>query len=244
MTLDVCPSSYSGFKADSPKLTCGCAPDALKKGSLWGANPYHYDSSICRAAVHAGTISAQTGGQIVVTPEQATVFPAVARHGVESSAWGEGFGFRVAAVPGMLPPPRPTSPVSPVVDAAGRPIQAPIAETLRTQRTVQVYINFVTGKADLQPSAEPVLRELLATLKGDQTLRVDLIGHTDSVGSSDHNKDLSERRAAAVYFWLVRNGIQRDRLRSSGRGFTEPIADNATAEGRGLNRRVEVKAID
>ena len=99
MTLDVCPSNYGGFDADAPRLTCGCAPEALKGGYVLGANPYYYQSSICRAALHAGVIGAQ-GGEVVVTPEKATVFPAVTRHGVASTSWGAGFGFRVAAAGG------------------------------------------------------------------------------------------------------------------------------------------------
>ena len=69
-----------------------------------------------------------------------------------------------------------------------------------------------------------------------------LIGHTDSQGSAPHNLDLSQRRAAAVYLWLIQRGVDSGRLRSDGRGLMEPIADNATEQGRALNRRVEVKA--
>jgi outer membrane protein OmpA-like peptidoglycan-associated protein len=242
MALDICPTSYGGFDADAPPLTCGCPPGAGKDGTVYGANPYYWQSAICRAALHAGVIGVQ-GGQVLVTSDKAPVFPAVNRNGIVGNSFSAGTGFRVAAIPGAAaaaPPPAKT----PATDAAGRPVQAPIAETLRTQRRVQVYINFVTDKADLQPSAEPVLRELLTTLQNDPGLRVDLIGHTDSNGSSAHNQDLSDRRAATVYLWLTRKGIARDRLRSSGRGFTEPLADNATAEGRALNRRVEVKAMD
>jgi OOP family OmpA-OmpF porin len=104
-----------------------------------------------------------------------------------------------------------------LVDASGRPIQAPIAETLRAAGKVQVYVNFVTDSAQLQSSSDPVLNELLKTLKDSPELRVDLVGHTDSTGSGAHNHDLSERRAASVYLWLVQQGVSRERLRSSGR---------------------------
>ena len=241
MTLDVCPTNYGGFPEDAPPLRCNCPPGAAKEGSVYGANPYYWQSAVCRAALHAGVISMQ-GGQVLVTPDKAPVFPAVTRNGVGGASFGQGAGFLVAAIPGVTIPHPSAQP--PIFDAAGQPVQAPIAETLRAQRHVQVYINFVTDKADLQPSAEPVLQELLATLRDDPGLRVDLVGHTDSNGTSAHNQDLSERRAATVYFWLIRHGISRDRLLSSGRGFMEPIADNATTEGRALNRRVEVKALD
>lgn len=131
------------------------------------------------------------------------------------------------------------------MDAAGKPIQAPIAPTLKATGHVQVYVNFVTDSAQLQPSSTPVLNELAATLGASPDLKVDLIGHTDSVGSDAYNQDLSKRRAASVYLWLVQHGIAHDRLQSEGLGFLEPIASNEIAEGRVvLNRRVEVKTTD
>jgi outer membrane protein OmpA-like peptidoglycan-associated protein len=89
-----------------------------------------------------------------------------------------------------------------------------------------------------------VLQELLATLQGAPELKVELIGHTDSQGSAPYNLDLSQRRAAGVYLWLIQHGVESGRLRSDGRGLMEPIADNDTDAGRALNRRVEVKAIN
>jgi outer membrane protein OmpA-like peptidoglycan-associated protein len=239
LTLDICPIDYGSFPADAPPLTCGCSADTVKTGTVWGANPYYYQSGLCRAALHAGAIGAE-GGKIEVKPEKAAFFPAVSRNGVEARSSGEGTGFRVTAVPGAAAPvgaaPRPA------VDASGKPIQAPIASTLRETGRVQLYINFATDQDKPLPSSEAVLQELLATLQGDKALRVILIGHTDSQGSAPHNLDLSQRRAAAVYLWLVQRGVDPGRLRSDGRGLMEPIADNTSESGRALNRRVEVKA--
>ena len=67
-----------------------------------------------------------------------------------------------------------------------------------------------------------------------------VVGHTDSKGSDVYNQDLSEQRAQAVMAWLVANGVDADRLSAEGRGEGEPVADNATAEGRAQNRRVEL----
>src|SRR5690349_20974626 len=83
MTLDVCPNSYEGFNGESPPLTCGCAPEATKHGQVFGANPFYWQSGICRAALHAGVIGAN-GGQVIITPEKAPVFPEVTRNGVSS----------------------------------------------------------------------------------------------------------------------------------------------------------------
>jgi outer membrane protein OmpA-like peptidoglycan-associated protein len=237
--LDICPTNYGSFPEDAPALTCGCSAAAVKAGNVRGANPYYYQSSLCRAALHAG-VTGPEGGKIVVKPEKATVFPAVTRNNVKGDSWGEGMGFRVAAVPGAAPV--AAAPPAPSVDQAGKPIQAPIAATLRATGRVQLYINFATDQDKPLPSSEPVLRELLATLQGDPALRVVLIGHTDSQGSAPHNLDLSQRRAAAVYLWLIQKGVDSGRLRSDGRGLMEPIGDNANETGRALNRRVEVKA--
>ena len=65
-------------------------------------------------------------------------------------------------------------------------------------------------------------------------------GHTDSVGSEAYNQRLAEARAEAVKAYLVRHGVDVKRVRAIGKGKTEPVADNATAEGRARNRRVDV----
>jgi len=238
VTLDICPTDYGSFPEDAPPLTCGCSAAAVTTGTIWGANPYYYQSALCRAALHAGAIGAE-GGKIAVKPEKAAFFPSVNRNGVGAASSSEGMGFRVTAVPGAGPV--AAAPV-PTVDSTGKPIQAPIAATLRATGRVQLYINFATDQARPLPSSEPVLQELLATLQQDTALRVELIGHTDTQGSAPYNLDLSQRRAAAVYLWLIQHGVESGRLRSDGRGLMEPIADNTTESGRALNRRVEVKS--
>jgi outer membrane protein OmpA-like peptidoglycan-associated protein len=235
--MEFCPDNYHEFPTDGPALTCGCTAEASTPGraSVFGDKVYAGNSSLCLAARHAGVITGR-GGKIVVTPVPAPdadpPFPSVLRNGIQSYGSAPlGPSFRVSSA-------------NPAADPPARPSQPPIAETLRAQGRVQVYINFDTDKASLQPSAEPVLRELLAALNSRPELRVDLIGHTDAVGSAAHNQDLSTRRAATVLTWLVQHGIVPSRLQSSGRGSTEPIADNTSELGRALNRRVEVKALN
>ena len=242
LTMEICPNRYNSIPMDTPPITCGCSAETAKRNdTVWGANPYYYASSICRAAVHAGAIGAQ-GGQVTVTPApKVPFFPAVTKNGVASSSASADNGFRImvsAAVPSTSPP------AAPAVDATGKPIQAPIAETLKSVGRVQVYINFATASDRIEPSSAAVLGELLTTLRNAPALRIELVGHTDSQGSAPYNLDLSHRRAASVYAWLAQRGVDRERLRSSGRGLLEPIADNDSEQGRALNRRVEVKAVN
>ena len=124
---------------------------------------------------------------------------AMSLNGRYLNRYGESKGFRIVIAAG--------EPVGPAVDKAGNPVQAPIAETLRETGRVQLYINFATDQDKPLPSSEPVLQELLATIEGDNALRLELIGHTDSQGSAPYNLDLSQRRAAAVYLWLVQHGV-------------------------------------
>ena len=235
--MEFCPQNYQEFPTDGPPLTCGCTAEASTPGraSVFGDKVYAGNSSLCLAARHTGVITGR-GGKIIVTPvatpDAEPPFPSVLRNGIQSyNSAPLGPSFRVASA-------------NPVPAAPAATAQQPIAETLRAQGRVQVYINFDTDKASLQPSADRVLRELLAALTSRPELRAGLIGHTDAMGSAAHNQDLSARRAAAVMAWLVQHGVASFRLQSSGRGSAEPLADNASELGRALNRRVEVKALD
>lgn len=100
-------------------------------------------------------------------------------------------------------------------------------------------VYFKTGKADILPKSYRVLNELARVIEAQQTIRVVIEGHTDDRGSEDANKDLSQRRAAAVREYLMGQGIDGDRLTAVGYGEERPIASNQTATGRATNRRVE-----
>ncbi|MCA9717291.1 MAG: OmpA family protein, partial [Myxococcales bacterium] len=71
------------------------------------------------------------------------------------------------------------------------------------------------------------------------SIRIEISGHTDSIGDPEYNKDLSRRRAEAVKSYLVENGIAPDRVETRGAGMDEPVASNQTAAGRAKNRRIE-----
>ena len=72
-------------------------------------------------------------------------------------------------------------------------------------------------------------------------LEATLNGHTDNVGGQDYNKDLSERRARAVRNYLISKGIDPGMVKSEGFGFSKPVAENDTEDGRAQNRRVEIR---
>ncbi len=102
---------------------------------------------------------------------------------------------------------------------------------------------FETGSAVLRPGAEARLRPLAGFLRANPAVRVRIDGNTDSVGSADSNLQLSRDRAASVASALEAMGVDADRFRLAGHGEAMPVASNATASGRQLNRRVEVTLI-
>ncbi len=100
-------------------------------------------------------------------------------------------------------------------------------------------IFFDTDKWELKPESEVELKKLVVLLKDNPNMKIEIAGHTDNIGSREHNLTLSENRAKAVCDYLVSKGISRGRLTYKGYGFDKPIGTNDTEEGRALNRRTE-----
>jgi outer membrane protein OmpA-like peptidoglycan-associated protein len=99
---------------------------------------------------------------------------------------------------------------------------------------------FEFNKSTLQPASDPVLQKVADLLAKDSTLKLEVQGHTDNVGSDAYNQTLSEARARSVADWLTKHGAATARLSAKGYGKTMPVADNNTDEGRAKNRRVEI----
>jgi len=99
---------------------------------------------------------------------------------------------------------------------------------------------FETDSADLAPGAMRTINRLAEYLNDNEGTRIIIEGHTDSRGSEEHNRQLSQRRAQAVADALVSRGVPSDRFEVIGRGEQLPVASNATAAGRQQNRRVEI----
>ncbi len=104
-------------------------------------------------------------------------------------------------------------------------------------------IFFNTASHELLPASNAELSKLTGLMKANPTLRIELGGHTDSVGKDEANMALSERRAQAVRDHLMANGIDGVRIIAKGYGRTKPIATNDTEEGRALNRRTEITVL-
>ena len=102
-------------------------------------------------------------------------------------------------------------------------------------------VNFEFDSAKLTPDSTAFLNEAVQILKRHSDLKVEIAGHTDSVGNDDYNMGLSKRRAQAVADYLIANGATAANIFVKGYGETDPVADNGTAEGRAANRRVELR---
>jgi len=104
-------------------------------------------------------------------------------------------------------------------------------------------VNFAFNSAELTPESKKILDQDrdVARLKGEPDIRVEVAGHTDSVGSDAYNQKLSERRAQSVVDYLVSIGVDPKRLKAVGYGKKQPVASNDTEAGRAQNRRVELQ---
>ena len=102
---------------------------------------------------------------------------------------------------------------------------------------------FDLGKATLKPESAPELKRILQVMAENKTLVIEISGHTDNTGSDEINTKLSLERANAVKENLLKGGIDQARIKTKGYGKSKPKADNATEEGRQINRRVEIEIL-
>lgn len=101
-------------------------------------------------------------------------------------------------------------------------------------------ILFATNSSTLSDASRDALANFGTTLKNNPDTYIRIIGHTDNTGNVDYNQTLSEKRAKSVDDYLKLQGVAPSRMTYEGKGIHEPVASNATAEGRSLNRRVEI----
>ena len=162
------------------------------------------------------------------------------------------FADAMAANPDLLPPERapagdadsdgvtddkdkcPDTPKGTRVDHTGCPLK---------EVTILKGVNFDFDKATLRPDALPILDDAVAVMRRYPEIKVEIAGHTDSVGTDEYNLDLSDRRARAVMDYFVSKGVDPGRLSSKGYGESAPLTGNETAAGRAQNRRVEMRVV-
>ncbi len=121
------------------------------------------------------------------------------------------------------------------VDASGCIIDAQTV-TLNT-------IAFSPRSVELTNASKQALMPVATSLKSQDNLKVQIAGHTDSVGAAEYNQTLSQQRADAVMKFLIDQGVDAKRLTAIGFGETQPVADNNTVSGRAMNRRVEFRLV-
>ncbi len=129
---------------------------------------------------------------------------------------------------------RGTNPLNPLDDV--------VKETIVLERGKTVIlqgINFASGSATLTRDSQDMLESAFAALVTNPSIRVEIAGYTDNVGSRAANERLSQRRAEAVKTWMVARGISASRLTVRGYGMRNPIDTNLTPDGRARNRRIE-----
>lgn len=118
-----------------------------------------------------------------------------------------------------------------------------VGEVKKDERGLVVYFSdilFDFDKKNLRPAAQEALIKLAGVLDKHPQYKINVEGHTDSIGSDEYNMKLSNGRAGSVADFLIGHGIGSDRVTTKGYGETKPVADNKTPEGRQRNRRVEI----
>jgi adhesin transport system outer membrane protein len=129
-----------------------------------------------------------------------------------------------------------------VIPPRARATPAAVAVPAKISLAADTLFDF--DKSTLKPGGVAKIDELLNRIKGVSIEVIIAVGHTDSIGSDAYNKRLSLARAESVKTYLVSKGVDAKRIRTDGKGKSQPIADNATAEGRAKNRRVEIEVIE
>lgn len=232
--IDACPNTVEGAEVDAR----GCPKDSDSDGVYDGidkcpgtstAGGVHVDAAGCPIdSDHDGVPDGLD--KCPATPAGIEVDAVGCQRVIDSD--GDGVDDRKDKCPGTAAGTR--------VDSAGCPILFPEAKTAVVLRGV----TFEPGRSTLKPDSYTILDLVATSLLGNPDIRIEIAGHTDNTGSVGTNTRLSQARADAVRIYLASKGVTPDRMVARGYGPTQPIAPNTTADGRALNRRVELRKLN
>lgn len=146
--------------------------------------------------------------------------------------------------PASAPAVAPVLAPAPVAAPAPAPELKETWKTLLEEKPVTIEgAHFDFDSAKLLPAADKKLSEVVEFAAKYSNAQLDVSGHTDSIGTDQYNQKLSKKRADAVKTYLVKKGVDAGRIAARGYGEAKPVADNKTAKGRALNRRVEIRSV-
>lgn len=201
------------------------------------------------ACAAAGALVGGAGAAVADGDEEAAI---------ASAAVGAALGYiacnRGAAKPAPAPEPAPMAAPAPAPDTDGDGVLDRNDRCPGTARGTPVDadgcpeipnlsgVHFDHDKAVITPAGQAILNAAVSVLQQNPHVGINIIGHTDSHGSDEYNQRLSERRAESARSYLAERGIGNSRMRTSGRGESEPVASNDTTSGRANNRRVDITA--
>jgi len=147
----------------------------------------------------------------------------------------------VCEPPPPPPPPAPPKAAPPPPPPPPPPPAPPKPTTEKVTFAADALFDF--DKYVIKPEARAKLDDLVSKLAGVNLEVIVAVGHTDWIGTEEYNLGLSKRRSDAIKQYLVSKGIEANRIYTEGKGESQPVADNRTAEGRAKNRRVEIEVI-
>lgn len=197
-------------------------------------------STLAVVLMSAGAVTAYAAEGVFYNPSNA------------ASATGKTSGYELYGTIGCpgrdllgqpCPMPMPIAAAPAPVAAAPAPVYvapAPTPAPALPQKIVLEGVNFDFDKSNLRQEDIAIIDRDAAVLDQWGNVNIEVAGHTDSRGSDEYNMNLSQQRAETVRNYLVNKGIAADRLSAKGYGESQPVADNATDEGRFKNRRVEL----
>ena len=169
------------------------------------------------------------------------------KNGTNELCWRDAFWTPATAAPGCdgaLEAPKAAAPAPAPAAAPVAPAPAPAPAPVAAQKvTYAADAFFDFDKSVLKPAGKATLDDLAAKIQAINVETIISTGHTDSIGTDAYNQALSLRRANAVKAYLVSKGIAADRIVVEGKGEKQPVASNATKEGRAKNRRVEIEVV-